>query len=307
MGVILFASGPFTSYAAAYILTGNATSVTTTSAVFGGYVDGGNSPTRAWFEYGTDPEFKNYTFTNAYSFNPGQRSNFSSSVLGLNPNTTYSFRAVAQNSAGRVLGNTYSFTTNTSSYMNNDTNFLFLTAITEPAGSITSRSVELNSLIYNEANEFSNTWFEWGTSPTNLNNKTTVMKADSFSSVRHKDTLTGLTPSTTYYFRAVAENFTRQSNGSVLSFTTTGSTVPTSTSKSTDSTPTTKKQTTDNADSIAFLSSVLPANVLGAGSFFPTNIFGWLILIILVLIVIILSKNFYSKPEGKEKGAEEHA
>ncbi len=108
-----------------YVTTFNATNVTTTSATLNGLISNtttgsyGNNYnsgyTTAWFTYGTNTNF-GYTTTQT-SYNSGS-SNYSAFVSNLSPNTTYYFRAVAQNSQGIVYGNTLSFTTGTT-YISN--------------------------------------------------------------------------------------------------------------------------------------------------------------------------------------------
>jgi uncharacterized repeat protein (TIGR01451 family) len=96
-----------------------------------------------------------------------------------------------------------------------------LTAVTTDATQVLDNSAQLNSLIGTSANSPTNAWFEWGTT-IDLGNKTTSTAVGSLPSVIHTDTLTGLTRGTTYYFRAVAENSTLRSVGSILNFTTGG-------------------------------------------------------------------------------------
>ncbi len=96
------------------ITTKSATNVATTSATLNGRVDGSSSSTRAWFEYGSNTNFGYTTTKSSYGSNS---TNFSRSISGLMPNTTYYFRAVAESSRDRVFGNIMSFST-TGSYIN---------------------------------------------------------------------------------------------------------------------------------------------------------------------------------------------
>jgi uncharacterized repeat protein (TIGR01451 family) len=86
-------------------------------------------------------------------------------------------------------------------------------------------SAQLNSLIGSSANSSTNAWFEWGTT-INLGNTTTIAPVGALPSVIHTDTLTGLNAGTTYYFRAVAQNSSLKTTGSILNFRTTGTQNP---------------------------------------------------------------------------------
>ena len=103
-----------------------------------------------------------------------------------------------------------------------------LTVVTTQATQVLDTSAQLNSLIGSSANTNSSTnaWFEWGRT-IDLGNTTTIAPVGALPSVIHTDTLTGLDAGTTYYFRAVAQNSSLKTTGSILSFTTTGVQNPT--------------------------------------------------------------------------------
>ncbi|OGI68132.1 hypothetical protein A2738_03040 [Candidatus Nomurabacteria bacterium RIFCSPHIGHO2_01_FULL_42_15] len=90
------------------VITRSATNVSSTSATLRGRVDGNGSSARAWFEYGTNTSLGYTTSENSYG---SDSSEFSRSVSGLIPNTTYYFRAVAENSEDTIFGNMLSFNT----------------------------------------------------------------------------------------------------------------------------------------------------------------------------------------------------
>ena len=97
-----------------------------------------------------------------------------------------------------------------------------LVATTTGATQISNTSARLNSTISNPGNNGSvNSWFEWGRT-INLGNKTSATPVGTLQSTTHADNISGLSPGTTYYFRAVAENSLWRNNGSILSFTTGG-------------------------------------------------------------------------------------
>src|SRR3989344_226730 len=231
-GAVFFAFFPTIGLASKPdVSTESATNISTNGATLRGSVDQNRLPTNVWFEYGRKKSLSDSIPVGAYFVNPGYNNDISVTISGLADDTTYYFRAVAQNMDGKDYGNIRSFTTNEffvnynyqiyPSYPTTSYYPLYLSATTEPANFTGETSVELNSLIQNEANNPSRAWFEWGTTPA-LGNKTAEVSTGTLPSVRHTNKMTGLSPGTIYYFRAVAENSTRRNNGSVLRFVTSG-------------------------------------------------------------------------------------
>ncbi len=89
----------------ASVTTNNPEQVGSTSMKLSGYVQS-NTPTNAFFQYGTDQNMNRQT--NSQSISNG---NITNNITGLVPNTTYYFRLIADNQAGRATGNTMSITT----------------------------------------------------------------------------------------------------------------------------------------------------------------------------------------------------
>ena len=305
-GTGLFVSLPFVARAqyAPYqnpsASTINATNITPTNVTFNGYANTGGLPGNAWFEYGTDVNFGNSTTLDAFNWNSGYGGNYSTNISGLTANTTYYFRAVAQNSAGRVYGNVVSFTTDFSTDGNNNLNSP--TAITTSGAALADNTAQMNALILTGNTSQANSWFEWGTTPS-LGNQTVSIPLSGAPAIRHTNTITGLSPGTTYYFRAVAQNSYGQNAGAILSLTTSGnasaqnSSGQNSTNRTNSLNKTTSVDTTTinkNANENSAVSA-LGANVAGAGSFLPANLLGWLILLILVFILLLLGKRALGK------------
>jgi len=300
VGATLFTIAPFTGYAyGAYVSTGNVTNITPMNATFNGFVNTGGLPGNAWFEYGTDVNFGNSTSLNAFIFNNGYGGNYSTNISGLTANTTYYFRAVAQNSEGRVYGNVSSFTTNfsTSGYNNS----MSPTAITTSGAVLADNTAQFNALILTGNSNSANSWFEWGTTP-NLGNQTATIPVSGAPAIRHTNTITGLTPGTAYYFRTVVQNSFGRSEGVILSLVTNETRVvpdvkenATTTNTSTNKITSTDTTSVDKSVDSASLISILGANAFRADSFFPINLFGWLILLILILMLILLSKHAYGQ------------
>lgn len=138
--------------------------------------------------------------------------------------TTYTISCNNSNGVADIK----SVTVNVSQGQNNTA----LNAITNEATLVTGTSAQLNSLVTNSSNSSANTHFEWGRT-TNLGNRTNSTNIGYIASISNYDTITGLSRGTTYYFRAVAENSSWRSTGTILSFTTPGGTARPSTPTST--------------------------------------------------------------------------
>lgn len=292
---MLFGIFPIISHAQYYnyntissIATTNATNISDKSVILNGLVNGSHIYSTynvsTWFEYGQGTNF-GYS-TARINSNSGGYASFAATVSNLSSNTIYYFRAIAQTPQGITYGSTNSFRTNFAT-MENGIIIGTLTAITEPASSMGRNSAQLNSLVYTGGDSSTVSYFEWGNT-NSLGSKTVVVSVGALSSLRHRDTLSGLSSGTTYYFRAVTETSSLRTYGSMLSFVT-RSASPT-VKQNTETSGTVDTTTKDNAGA----QSSLAASVLGAdSSFLPGNILGWLLLIILVLILLALSKHVY--------------
>jgi len=201
-----------------FVSTSNATNVLQNSATLNGYVNPYNTwGTSRWFEWGTTQGLGNRTNTLSHG---NTASNFSETITGLYNNTTYYYRAVAQNSYGTNYGNTVSFTTGTGVVDNNPP-----TAITNLATNIDQDSARLNALAIITGNVNSTGWYEWGTTQS-LGFTTATQNLGSLPSVAFKQSMFGLNPNTTYYYRAVVQNTNGTSRGSILNFRTNSRYVP---------------------------------------------------------------------------------
>ncbi len=92
------------------VITNAATYVSASSALLNGQVNANNSPSTAWFEYGTTMNLGSQTTSQPVGMGNNYQ-NYSSALSGLSANTTYYFRADAQNSYGTTYGTILSFTT----------------------------------------------------------------------------------------------------------------------------------------------------------------------------------------------------
>lgn len=209
-----------------YVNTNTPTNVNQNGATLNGTVNGNGLNANAWFEYGPTSSFGNTTSQSSYGTGS---SNFSYTLSNLNYNTTYYYRALAQNSQGVIVyGNVVSFSTgsgnsnfcyNNGLYGNcNNSNQPYIT--TYSATGIGDTFAYLNGSV--DPNGVNTTrWFEWGTNSNYLSSQT-IKLGQGLTTSSFNQLLTGLTPNTTYYFRAVAQGPNGQVYGNILTFNTTG-------------------------------------------------------------------------------------
>jgi hypothetical protein len=104
-----------------------------------------------------------------------------------------------------------------SSYTDNDEYNYIAPVNTVPSistlnpSNLTANSGRINGTVFNIGNGTSQVYFEWGTDSVNLPNKTSDQTINSSGTATFFDTLSGLSTSTTYYYRAVA----RSANGTI--------------------------------------------------------------------------------------------
>jgi len=209
--ILSFTTGGTPPGNAPTVITNSASGIGQNSANLNGSVNPNGSNTSAWFEYGTSQSLGSQT--SAQSIGGGASAVSLISYLGsLQANTTYYFRAVAQNSNGTSHGSILSFTTGGTPPGNAPT------VITNSASNIGQNYATLNGNVNpNSAN--TTAWFEYGTSQS-LGSQTSAQSiGGGNSSINVSTYLSGLQSNTTYYFRAVAQNSNGTSHGSIMSFT----------------------------------------------------------------------------------------
>ena len=149
-------------------------------------------------------------------------------------------------------------------------------------------------------NGTANVWFEYGTRVDQLGNttrSTTIDQTNSGSS----EMLTNLSAGTKYFYRIVARNSAGTSYGSVRSFTTTGGAIVTSTKTNTSSTTYTSSSSYSSDSSIKGNLSASAANAGSSSGVFPSSIFGWLIIILLVFAIAAVVRMIQREAEEKKK------
>ena len=153
---------------------------------------------------------QNPTIADTHTTNGTGTENFTSSITGLIPNTTYYVRAYATNSVGTAYGNQVSFTT---------AQVYLPTVTTNSVTNITENSATCGgNVTFDGGANVTVRGVCWSTSqnPTIADSHT----ADGSGMGSFANSMTGLSAGTTYYVRAYATNSVGTSYGNQVSFTT---------------------------------------------------------------------------------------
>ncbi|HMY19478.1 MAG TPA: hypothetical protein PKA58_24305, partial [Polyangium sp.] len=214
------------------VTTTAATLVTGTTAQLNGTANPGGDATTGWFRYSTtNPGTCNDAFGTRAPTMGGQLLGsgntaiaYGVGITGLTSSTTYYFCAIAQNSIGTSFGSVLSFTTPS-----------IPTVTTTAATTITNTSAMLNGTgVPNGA--AATGYFRYSlTNPGTCNDvfgsraptSGGTALGSGTSAVAFSQSVTGLSPGTTYYYCAIATNSEGLGFGAVLNFTTPN--VPTAT------------------------------------------------------------------------------
>jgi phosphodiesterase/alkaline phosphatase D-like protein len=198
------------------VQTTGATNISQNYATLNGSVNPNNSQTTYWFEYGTSYSL-GYTVGNQSIGSGGGNQNVSYYVSGLNNNTVYYYRVVAQNQYGTIQGQILNFTT---SYGGGGGGQAPI-ATTNYVGNQNQNSATLNGSV-NPNGSQTNYWFEYGQNSF-LGQTTGFQNLGSFNNSQSVSAqLYSLMSNTNYFYRVVAQNPYGTSYGSTYSFTTQG-------------------------------------------------------------------------------------
>ncbi len=202
-----------------------ATVITASSAILNGSSNPQGASTTGWFRIATtSPGTGNDTFGTRIPATGGTDLGggvstlaYSITAAGLSPGTTYYYCAICQNSQGTIFGAVISFTMP-----------VVPTVSTLAATPVTATTATLNASV--NPNGYASTgWFRYSLTDPGTGNDTfgTRLPASGgqslgsgISLVASQQSLTMLTPATTYYYCAIAQNLGGTSVGAVMSFTT---------------------------------------------------------------------------------------
>jgi len=186
-----------------------ATSISETEATLNGTVNPKGAETKYYFEYGTTEAYGSKTAEVSAGSGIGNLEE-SKAITGLPVGTTYHFRIVATNSHGTTDGTDHVFSTRGKPSVE-----------TKPATNVSEKEATLTGTVNPRGTE-TKYYFEYGTTES-YGSKTAEASAGSGEgNVEESKTITGLTSSTTYYFRIVATNSHGTTYGANQVFSTTG-------------------------------------------------------------------------------------
>lgn len=199
-----------TSAVAPTATTNSASAVTVTGATLNGTVNANNAATTVTFEYGPTTSYGSSVTAAQSPVSGTSETTVSAAITGLQPNTTYHFRVVANNTAGTTNGDDQTFTTTAAAP----------TAATGAASAVTATSATMNGTV-NAKNSSTTVAFEYGLTASYGSSVTAAQSpASGLTNTAVSADLTGLTPNTTYHFRVVASNAAGTVNGEDKIFTT---------------------------------------------------------------------------------------
>jgi hypothetical protein len=194
------------------VSTTGATGGYTTATIYG-YVNPNNNNSSISFDYGTNPNYLQWKTTTQSTSYAGQ---FSAQLSGLTCGTRYYYRASAQGASCSPTGNTLSFVTQSCQQVTYNTS----SVITRLATAVGYYSAQFNgSFITSTVGDKScQAFFDYGTN-YNLTKRTIGQSLYNGSTVNYfSKAVSGLSPNTTYFYRAGVTCLGSTKYGNIVSF-----------------------------------------------------------------------------------------
>lgn len=203
------------------VITLPATNVTASTATLNGTVNAGGLDTTVEFEYGTTPSFGTTVAGTPSPVTGTTATSVSAALTGLSPGEYY-FRVVGQNSAGTVYGNSMMAMIGVT---------VPPTVTTNAASGVSTSGATLNGSV-NPNRSSTNVTFEYGLD-TSYGTTVTADQSpvDGVDDIAVSKAITGLSPDTTYHFRAVGQNSAGTAYGADMTFITVAAAAPTATTQ----------------------------------------------------------------------------
>ncbi len=188
--------------------TGAASGVGATGATLNGTVNANNASTTVTFEYGLTTAYGSAITTDQSPVTGTANTSVSKAITGLQPNTMYHYRVKGTNIGGITNGIDQTFTTSG----------VAPTASTDAASGVSATGATLNGTV-NANNDSTTVNFEYGL--TNSYGSTVAADQSPVTGMANTSVskaITGLSPNTTYHYRAVGVNGTGTTNGNDQTF-----------------------------------------------------------------------------------------
>ncbi len=302
-----------TTNSPALVSTYSASNISSTFATLNGNIDPRDSDnTERWFEWGETTAFGK---TTPHQAQGSSASSFSYVITGLKSDTIYYYRAVAQGSGGLVQGNTFALRTlgpgssTGTGTIGTGGSTVTPTVDTLTAYGITDTQAVLNGLATSNAAVSALVWFEWGTggSLKEATGKLTLSAPTSYSYIQ---VLGGLSPNTTYSFRAAIQTVYGTSYGPTRTFTTTkgGTTISGGGTSSSGGQTSGSGSGSDNQGGEENGQSSNGEGGSESNASFAKQIAWWLLVVLLILLIVSvvyhLTESYRRQKEERKKAAE---
>jgi len=249
-----------------------------TSAVLNASVNPGGTRTTAWFEYGTNSSLNTWTETTHELIGAFDYAKpFSQTVYNLQPNTLYYFRVVTNNGYNTYRAQILSFTTGTN-YTTNQTSYNQSYNYNDSYNYADQNTVNVTRYVVNETKYIDRVvqpqtvYTQPQTvayQPVSYQYQPVAYQPVSYQTVAYQ-------PTQTVAYQPVASNVVYQPAGQVAYMPASTSYVPATTYNKPVATTTTN-------------STLVAAPIFGA-NFLPNNLFGWLILLVLLLAIVFVTR-----------------